>query len=172
MIIKLKLYTTIPPRTTYIILRGKLRKDYLLYINIFKKYLTINCINVLRLNQTFIINRGVKNSYEKREDTSLLIWYSISGLKVRFSGKGYKLVKRLTRISLYLNTSHTQWLFLFKSFIVRIQKQKYLLIGTNSTSLWKIVKLLVNSRPLNIYTKRGLRLSRQEVFKKIGKRSS
>lgn len=166
------MYTTIPPQTTYIVLKRKFRGDYLLHISILSKYLTINCKNILKLDQTFLVNRCVVGSYEMGNGTSLLTWYSISGQKVKFSGKGYKLVKHLTRVSLYLNTSHTQWLFLFKSFVVKIQKQKYLLVNADSNNLLNIVKLLVNSRPLNVYTKRGLRFSRQEVFKKIGKRSS
>jgi hypothetical protein len=81
-------------------------------------------------------------------------------------------VKYTSQIMLQLNTSHLQWLFFFKSLAIKIQKQKYLVVNLEENRLNKLLKILIKSRPLNIYTRRGLRLSRQKVLKKIGKRSS
>jgi hypothetical protein len=47
-----------------------------------------------------------------------------------------------------------------------------LLINLQQRELLQISKKLINIRPLNVYTKRGLRLSQQDIFKKIGKRSA
>lgn len=120
------------------------------------------------LHEVNKLNPGYCEGYR----SALSNFYLISNLKVRFSGKGYKLVKYAKRVALYLNTSHTQWLFLFKSMIFKIQKQKYLIINLHKKELSNVSRNLVSARPLNIYTKRGLRASRQDVFKKIGKRSA
>lgn len=51
-------------------------------------------------------------------------------------------------------------------------KTKCMLFGTNKASLDLSKSLLVNVRPINMFTQRGLRLARQIVYRKIGKKSS
>ena len=91
--------------------------------------------------------------------------------KIKFSGKGYKFVKKDLCFKLLLNTSHEQWLVLFRTIPLKINKQKYLLLSLNTQEVNKTLKTLTNTRPINIYTRRGLRSSKQLVLKKVGKRS-
>jgi hypothetical protein len=51
-------------------------------------------------------------------------------------------------------------------------KGKLLFLSSNKKRLFDFLFKLIRSRYLNIFTARGLRLSRQTVFKKVGKVSA
>ena len=51
-------------------------------------------------------------------------------------------------------------------------KGKLLFLGLNKKVFYDFLFRLIRSRYLNIFTARGLRLSRQVVFKKVGKISA
>lgn len=163
-----------PPKSKYIILNRNHGGFYVAYVKIGVVFFLAKSRFALKRSRTIYLHEvnKVSSSYCQDYLNVLLNFYLISNLKIRFSGKGYKLVKYAERVALYLNTSHTQWLFLFKSMVFKIQKQKYLIVNLNKKELSNISQNLVNARPLSIYTKRGLRASRQDVFKKIGKRSA
>jgi len=122
--------------------------------------------NSLRLGSRF-------NCSSFNQIGSLLInWLTIFNFKVKFSGKGYKLIKQSNCFNLYLNTSHRQWGFFFKTISIKLHKQKYLFLNKNYSKLLYILTSFIKTRPVNIYTKRGLRCSKQRVFRKVGKRSA
>jgi hypothetical protein len=62
-------------------------------------------------------------------------------------------------------------MLLFNTLCVKINKYKYLLILKNSMYLKNFVKRIINIRLVSIYTKRGIKLAKQKIFKKIGKRT-
>ena len=97
---------------------------------------------------------------------------TISNQKLKFSGKGYKIIKKGVVLNLHLNTSHNQWAFFLKTISIKIQKQKFLFLNRNKGELFKIISSILKVRFVNIFTKRGLRLSKQKIFKKVGKRST
>jgi hypothetical protein len=72
----------------------------------------------------------------------------------------------------YFGRSHIT-IFKFKKIqIKKSGKYKFILKNLNPKSL-KITALnVVNIKPINVYTLRGLRLSRQLVFKRKGKKGS
>ena len=172
----------IPQKIKYIIVKfkGVLKSTqihFIVYLYSEKHIKSILCNFFKKKGSTLIINMGgsskggLKNNF-KNINKALINWFVPNNLKVKFSGKGYKLVKQSNCFNLYLNTSHTQWLFLFTMVSIRIQKQKYLFLSKNLIKLMKTILLLINVRHINIYTKRGLRLSKQKILKKIGKRST
>lgn len=168
---------TLPPKTNFFALRGSLNNsnnNYIVLILINNRILIVVCTLFQRVGKALLLTNSdwQRLSLGKNNAEILLDWYTTDTIKLKFSGKGYKMIKRSTVTTLYLNTSHTQWLFLFKSIMTKVQKQKYLLSSWEGGELYRISKLLISARPLNIYTKRGLRLGRQEVLKKIGKRSA
>lgn len=55
---------------------------------------------------------------------------------------------------------------------IKFSKQKYTFIYKNFTILNNILIKIYNIRPLNLFTKRGIRFTQQKVFKKIGKRTT
>lgn len=91
--------------------------------------------------------------------------------KIQFKGKGYKITKKKKFLILTFNHSHLIWMLLFNTLCVKVSKYKYLLILKNYLYLKNFVQSIINIRLVSIYTKRGIKLAKQKVFKKIGKRT-
>jgi hypothetical protein len=72
---------------------------------------------------------------------------------------------------LNFNHSHLTWLLLFNTFCVKKSKSKYLFALKNCLKLTYLVQLILNIRPINIYTRRGINTAKQKLYKKIGKRT-
>lgn len=94
--------------------------------------------------------------------------------KISFKGKGFKLTsKKKTRFIYFLfGHSHIKTIFLKKAKMKRLSKYKYFFKSKHKNHLKNSVKMISNIRPLNIFTKRGLRVNRQFVFKRKGKKST
>jgi len=92
--------------------------------------------------------------------------------KIKFLGKSYKIKKKKKNFFLEFNNSHPTF-FLWKNiFLKKLKKTKIILKNTNEKTLINMYYKIINIRFINPFTKRGLRLSRQIVYKKIGKRGS
>jgi hypothetical protein len=97
-----------------------------------------------------------------------------------FSGKGYKikkynkdLVKTVTKyIMFYFNRSHLNVIYFFNTIVKKLRKSKIIIHNSNYEHLQLISNLILNVRRLNVFTLKGLRLSRQIIYKKVGKKSS
>lgn len=63
-------------------------------------------------------------------------------------------------------------MFFFKILFQRMAKQKYIFISKNYKYLSQLIQYIYKIRPFNIFTKRGIRLSQQKIYKKIGKRTT
>jgi hypothetical protein len=89
--------------------------------------------------------------------------------KIKFTGKGYK-IKKNSKESLILlfNRSHTTTLWWKNIFIRKLKKYK-MYIKYNPINE-KIIKTIIGIRPVNIFTKKGLREARQILLKKKGKK--
>jgi hypothetical protein len=89
--------------------------------------------------------------------------------KIKFSGKGYKIKKyKNNSIILMFNRSHITSLWWRGIFLKKLKKYKiYIKYNYLHT---KIISDLINIRSINIFTKKGLRQSRQILLKKKGKK--
>jgi len=163
----------LPPKASYIVCKNqKTNKNILvIYSEFYLKTITFSRFYKKKYNLYFKLSDNQKSSSQSLSEF-LLNWYSFPTNKVKFSGKGYKIIKNKFCLNLSLNTSHNQWTFFFKTLPIKIQKQRFLFFNQNEMELRKVLLPLVNARLVNIYTKRGLRLGRQQIMKKIGKRSS
>lgn len=100
--------------------------------------------------------------------------------KIIFAGKGYKLkrfyktIKLLKHnfINFYFNTSHINIIYFFNLLVKKLKKTKIIMYSVNKNLLLGVVNLVLKIKKLNVFTQKGLRLSRQLVYKKIGKKSS
>ena len=96
--------------------------------------------------------------------------YSFS--KIRFLGKGYK-IKKISKNSFVFvfNRAHLTLLFFKNNFFKKIKKRKILIkyLGYNISNKLQIV--LKEVRKVSTYTRRGLRISRQVIYKRRGKRT-
>jgi hypothetical protein len=163
----------LPPKTQYTICRNRQTDKHILliYNEFYLKILTFQKFYQKKYNLYFQISANTVNQSSQLNDF-LVKWHSYPTNKIKFSGKGYKIIKNQFCLNLSLNTSHNQWAFFFKTLPIKIHKQRFLFFNKNTLELKHILTLLVNARLVNIYTKRGLRLGRQQIMKKVGKRSS
>ena len=89
--------------------------------------------------------------------------------KIKFTGKGYKIKKNTKQsIVLLFNRSHTTTLWWSGVFLKKLKKYK-MYIKYNKPDML-IINSILNIRPINIFTKKGLRCARQILLKKKGKK--
>lgn len=103
--------------------------------------------------------------------TCLLIYYKI---KIKFKGKGLKITKykNLRGLKFFFGKSHMTYFIYKKILLKKIRKYKFILLSINLKLLGKISKIITLIKPLNYYTKRGLRNSKECWYKRISKKTS
>lgn len=94
-------------------------------------------------------------------------------LKLKYKGKSFRWHRKARSILLRFGHSH---LVIAKPkpniFWRKHGRQKIIFWGTNKWYLWRFLKKTVAWRPMNIYHGRGLRLTKQKVWRKAGKVSA
>lgn len=153
--------------------------------NYYIKYTVSNKskISVLKNLNLITINTNFLNDLTTIKNMILLINKSISCYffkKIVFSGKGYKIKKynkNLNNLStkyimFYFNRSHLNIIYFFNTIVKKLRKSKIILHNSNLEHLQLISNLVLNVRKLNVFTLKGLRFSRQLIYKKVGKKSS
>jgi len=89
--------------------------------------------------------------------------------KIKFTGKGYK-IKKNTKSSVIMlfNRAHMTVFWWNNIIVKKLKKYKLYIKYThyNQTA----IRTILNLRSINIFTKKGLRQSRQIVYKKKGKK--
>lgn len=91
-------------------------------------------------------------------------------LKLRYKGKNHRWHRR--KKGLVLRFGHSHLISLKKPTSVFLKKKgrmKILFFGTNIELLYFFLRNIVNWKPANVYTGRGLRISRQKILRKSGK---
>ena len=136
----------LPIDINYVVFNKNLNKNNN-YIFMYNKYcsqlLIINHIVINRFSITLIGNWCVKTN---NIINFFLKFNSLPNKKLKFSGKGYKIIKKGVILNLYLNTSHNQWAFFFKTIVIKTQKQRFLFINKNIFYLNNIIKKILNIR--------------------------
>lgn len=131
-------------------------------IKINKNLNNIEYKNCFLNNNFYCLNHNFYNFLEKLN--------SYYFLKIKFKGKGYKIEffkKKI--INFHFGRSH-QSIILYKNIkIKKLSKNKFIILKNNYNLLKQVGNKIINIRSLNIYTTRGLRLSRQIVLKRSGK---
>lgn len=93
--------------------------------------------------------------------------------KLKFKGKGYYIYKNYRNtITPQFGYSHRLYLYTFFLYVTFLSKTSLIIFGLNLVDLSTVAKNLFTWRPLNIFTGRGVRFSKQIVYKKSGKVSS
>jgi len=122
--------------------------------------------NIFLKNNYFVINNMFYKFLEK-----LNKYYF---LKIKFKGKGYKIgfYKKIKIINFYFGKSHKS-IFAYNNLkIKKLSKYKFMVLKNDFDSLKKIGLKIINIKKINEYTNRGLRLSRQIIIKRKGKKGS
>ena len=96
-----------------------------------------------------------------------------SFIKLKFKGKGYYIYKnKRNTIAPQFGYSHRLYLYSYFTSVKFLGKTKVMLFGFNKNDIFNSALLIKSKRPINIFTGRGVRFSRQVVYKKQGKVSS
>jgi ribosomal protein L6P/L9E len=101
------------------------------------------------------------------------LFYSPQVLKLKFKGKGYYVYKnKRNTITPQFGYAHRLYLYSYFVSVKFLSKTSILLFGFIKADLLKIGHGLKQMRPINIFTGRGVRFSKQIIYKKQGKVSS
>ena len=127
--------------------------------------------NVLKFG-TFFIN----NNYRLFWKTMCLVFNMFIKplfLKIKFKGKGYYIYKnKRNTITPQFNYAHRLYLYSYFISVKFLSKTSIFLFGFLKSDMMAVAFGLKKMRSINIFTGRGVRFSRQIVYKKTGKVSS
>lgn len=157
----------------YIIIYNKLTSIYIKYkfdSNVNISYLkNLKCI-LIELN-FFKIDKINNLSLFLNKQVKSINFYFIK--KIIFFGKGFKIKKNKKEVlNLFFNKSHLSFFIWNNLILKKLKKTKLIVCSSNFIKFDLICNKIVNVRKLNIFTKKGLRLSRQLIFKKVGKKTT
>ena len=126
-----------------------------------------NFLIIRKNNFDFAINKNNKNI-----NGFLYTWKYFLFSKIKFKGKGYKILynKNKKNMKFFFNKSHISILIFKKLVIKKNLKNKFILISKKKFE--QLIILIVKVRLINIFTLRGLRNSKQIILKRKGKKSS
>jgi len=94
-------------------------------------------------------------------------------LKIKFKGKGYYIYKnKRNTITPQFNYAHRLYLYSYFISVKFLSKTSILLFGFLKSDIMCVAFNLKKMRSISIFTGRGVRFSRQIVYKKTGKVSS
>lgn len=142
--------------------------DYYFSIAIINKKIFINKdTNTIKLFDICFNNINKLANYEIKN--FLFSWDSIYFNKIKFTGKGFKFRKKETNLFLFFNRAHKCFFIGTNIILIRLSKNKVILLKNNIKHLMYDSKIIRLIRSNNIFTKRGLRFSKQIIFKKKGK---
>jgi hypothetical protein len=93
--------------------------------------------------------------------------------KLTFKGKGYYIYKNYRNtITPQFGYSHRLYLYTYYINVVFLSKTSLIVFGLNSNHVNLVSMYIKNWRSINIFTGRGVRFSRQILYKKSGKVST
>lgn len=145
--------------------------------NISKNFVLFTPINAITSKCTLNTNTVQKSQKTYYKDTGFLTFGALDKLrwffyKFKYQGKGLKVKKSTNRSTILFNlgSSHISKI-IYNSGITSVLRTKK---NTYTVVFFKKSKFFSNSlvkkiRPYNIYTKRGLRITRQPMHRRFGK---
>ena len=143
-------------------------KNYYCIFTIYKKsIITIKVDRILGVDNVLLKFKQLES--QKKFDCFIKQFNVYNYFKIKFAGKGYKIKKYPNKgINLIFNRAHRTHMYYNHVICRRIKKYK---IYIRCVIFYKeIVDALVNVRKVNIFTKRGLRITRRLLQRKKGKK--
>ena len=145
----------------------------ILKINVLKK----NCFFDRWFNSLIINNNKIeKNNIRLSNLLNLFFksWDKYFFNKIKFKGKGFriKFYKKIKLIKFYFGKSHKTFYLLKKIKRKKINKYKFIITSLKKKNTIDISKKITNIKNINFYTLRGLRSSKQIIYKRKGKKGT
>lgn len=168
------MYVYIPYILSFIVLKHKNKqREYILIYNQ-TSYLIFNIKNIQILKYSNFIKLTSHNIFFNKLNILGNYLYSCNNFyikKITFKGKGYKITKKKNFLILNFNHSHITFVLIFNAVCIKLGKNKYLLVLKNLLKINTFILKFLNIKYANIYTHRGIKLAKQKMYRKIGKRS-
>jgi len=120
-------------------------------------------------------NTNKMNKLSKKLASFISSWDTYYYCKLKFKGKVYKMSRyRSNNLKLSFGRCHRNLLIVRSLFLKKKKKLKLkcFIFGVNKIKLSSTLGMIVNTRLIDMFTQRGLRRSRQIIYRKIGKKSS
>ena len=106
-------------------------------------------------------------------ESAIMSFIKPTFLKLKFKGKGYYIYKnKRNTIAPQFGYSHRLYMYSYFNMVKFLGKTKVLLFGFSKNDILTAALLIKEKRSINIFTGRGVRFSRQVIYKKQGKVSS
>ena len=149
-------------------------KSYYFFLTISTKFLSVSydkpasCLNFL-----FFYKNNFYNLFFKTFTNVFFQFSRIFFRKLKFKGKGYYIYKNIRNtIALQFGYSHLFYLYSYFINVKFMTKTSILVFGLNIPNITASSKSLFKIKPINIFTGKGIRFSKQIIYKKTGKISS
>ena len=148
--------------------------DYFFILPFFKKFVSINYdyfSNVIIFN--FFFNNNFYSIFWNYFKNLFFSFSKIFFKKLKFKGKGYYIYKNnRNTIALQFGYSHKLYLYSFFVTVKFLTKTTILMFGNNYQDILNNSYSLYRIKKINIFTGKGIRFSRQIIYRKTGKVSS
>lgn len=136
----------------------------------------VDCLYDINTRNLSIHSLYINNFYRlfwwKLQECAML-FYQPKFLKLKFKGKGYYVYKnKRNTITPQFGYAHRLYLYSYFVSVKFLSKTSIFLFGFLKADLLKVGYGLKKMRPINIFTGRGVRFSKQVIYKKVGKVSS
>jgi ribosomal protein L6P/L9E len=113
------------------------------------------------------------HTYVKNLQQTLALLSQVQFIKMRFRGKGYYIYKTLRNtIAPNFGYAHRVYVYAYYVSLKFLSKTSIILFGLTKKDLYSVGYNFRATRPINIFTGRGVRFRRQIVYKKTGKVST
>lgn len=127
-------------------------------------------------NTVLLHTMYINNYYRLFWSTLVNTFYALTRpvfKKIKFKGKGYYIYKNLRgTITPQFGYSHRLYVYSFFTSVKFLSKTTVFIFGLLKRDIDSVGLAVKNLRPINIFTGRGVRFSKQIVYKKVGKVSS
>lgn len=111
--------------------------------------------------------------YLKNLQKLIYMFSQVQFVRMKFRGKGYYIYKTLRNtVAPNFGYAHRVYVYAYFVSLKFLSKTSIILFGLLKTDLFKVGQAFKLTRPMNIFTGRGVRFARQLVYRKTGKVSS
>lgn len=121
----------------------------------------------------YLTSSPICQSFVRALGLTLSRFYRPFFLKVRFKGKGYYMYKsRRNTIAPQFGYAHRVYVYAQATSVKFLSKTKVLIFGLSKRDIFIAAHSIKKTKPINIFTGRGVRFARQIIYRKTGKVSS
>lgn len=176
-------YLYLPSMWKYSIFKITNKNTYVLYLYSINYFFFIPINNSLLhtspfLNSStisffYIVKSTFFNTFFSFFKKIFYVFSKIFFKKIKFKGKGYYVYKnKRNTIAFRFGYSHIKRMYFFFTYVKFLSKTSIIVFGLNYKLLTETIKNIKSVRPINLFTAKGIRFTRQILYRKTGKVSS